>query len=216
MSDPSSNPITETPPPLEAPPSGNDLAAAPAPARQTSRKRITPLGFDAGSPCPRMCGGVLTEAEGCLRCSVCDFRYPEKERPTAEVSPPPPPSAGPIAASSATASPEGDPNEELRGLIARQEALLEEITRQGMLLDEIERLKEENRRLLAMVRQLTQERPSAKNFLAGLEGSEIPAEVLSQEAREGLSDAPAPGDRIAEKKPPWWKALRPGKNRDSH
>ena len=48
-----------------------------APGRRPRRGRTTPLGFAAGDSCPRICGGVLDEQDGSLRCTVCDFRYPE-------------------------------------------------------------------------------------------------------------------------------------------
>ncbi len=44
------------------------------PPRRQRGGVMTALGFQAGHSCPRVCGGVLEEVDGSLRCTACDFR----------------------------------------------------------------------------------------------------------------------------------------------
>ena len=67
--------------------------------RERRRLRTTPLGFSEGSPCPRLCGGMLVEADDALVCTDCDFRYPGESGPPPGASRQPEESGPPSGAS---------------------------------------------------------------------------------------------------------------------
>ena len=130
--------------------------------RRGTRGTTTPLGFSDGDPCPRLCGGVLREAGGRLRCANCPFQYPEgpDDDPFADL---PPHVVASIAALREAHSAEL--------LALRQEVDEAAQQERAGLLREIEELRDTNLRLIHLVQGL---REGASEEVAGGESPEGP------------------------------------------
>jgi hypothetical protein len=156
--------------------------------RKTGKRIVTPLGFSAGSPCPRVCGGVLEEMEGAIRCNRCDFRYPASESAK--------PALRLVVQDTAPVSAPRRADDSEEALDAKALA-----TERDALLGVVQQLKEENRRLLTMVYQLMSEKPATKrNAASATEATTTETQNASDESAN-LEDAPSqPEARRA-----WWR-----------
>lgn len=222
----------------EAPLGQNDASSfAPAPSESgeplwlPQRRRrggvTTPLGFQAGHPCPRVCGGVLIEAGGVLLCTVCDFRYPEGEAGRGEL-PADIPTLVPADAT-LTAPPVPAAGTEQADTAREAEALRREV----------ERLRDENRKLLKLVTDMIEgltnaPAPPAPPDLSLLYGEPeiLPAEAVmpletadelpseGSPLKPGLSPPGPTPPRMADRpgfdslpaegtSPYWWRRSRP-------
>ncbi|MBW3625578.1 MAG: hypothetical protein KY468_19460 [Armatimonadetes bacterium] len=168
--------------PANAPDSADALWLPP---RRRRGGLTTPLGFQAGHPCPRVCGGALEEAEGGLRCTGCDFRYPEEVRyPEEEAAGQP----------SGLADTTGVPDTEAAPASASLKptpvsARPDDPDLVGFLLREVQRLREENGRMTKVVAGLRDEM----------------ARLREQRSAPAASDVPPDETQEIKKIAPWWR-----------
>lgn len=187
-----------------APASAEPSAALWLPPRRNRGAMTTPLGFQAGHACPRVCGGVLEESAGVLRCTGCDFRYPDSpELPGLQETSPPP--------QRAVISPPGEssPAPIAPAASEREQALAEE---RDILRREVARLREENLHLVKLVTDLLQDlpRPDEADLAPAKTASAETDPPLTAEAASAVSEStpparsePLPGEGKA---PLWWRS----------